>query len=68
MSKIGLPADTWSAWAATGSAAAAYNLHSASTRGVPYLSSSSSKTGSAYPTKTPIRQNQSRNRAAVAHT
>src|SRR6516164_2274559 len=32
---------------ATGSAAAASNLYSASTRGVPYLSSSSAKTGSA---------------------
>src|SRR6516225_607869 len=45
--KIGLPAGTWSAWAATRSAAAASNLYSASTRGVLYLFSSSAKTGSA---------------------
>jgi hypothetical protein len=47
MRKIGLPAGTWRASAATGSAAAASNLYSASTRGVSYLSSSSAKIGSA---------------------
>src|SRR5947209_3126308 len=40
---MGLPVGTWSAWAATGSAAADSNLYLASTRCVSYFSSYSAK-------------------------